>query len=341
MRRSSWQNLVVDVQNRDVRTARLNIGFTAASTLIFGFENLAIFWIGAKIVIASQGISATPFTVGMLLAYIGYKNQFCSRMSSLINYSIDLRMLSLHAERLADILGSIPEPLEKSVKSLVLKGPSIEFRNVSFRYSDGEPWVLRNASFQIQSGESVAIVGPSGSGKTTLVKILLGVLPPTEGEVFFGGLSVSQIGIKNMRQLIGTVMQDDSLLTGTIEDNICCFDPDFDQKKIKECSVLANVHLDIIRMPMGYQTLVGSLGTGFSGGQKQRILIARALYKQPAALVLDEATSYLDVTAERRIISAINNLELTRLLIAHRPETISAAQRVLELRGGHLHERSI
>ena len=337
-RRARWQNLVVDVQNRDVRTARMNIAFSTANTFIFGIENLLVFGLGARMVMNGQSSTSALFTVGMLLAYIAYKGQFTGRIGALINYSVDLRMLGLHAERLADIALTPPERDNPAATGLDACMPShdlahlpasVELRNVSFRYGDGEPWILRNADFVVAEGQSVAVTGASGCGKTTLLKILLGLLAPTEGEVLFGGMAVRQLGMANVRRQLGTVMQEDVLLTGSLLDNIAFFDSPADPQRARACAAMAQVHDDIARMPMGYQTLVGDLGSGLSGGQKQRLLLARALYKQPRVLALDEATSHLDVVNERAVTHALAQLRLTRIVIAHRPETISGAQRVV------------
>lgn len=208
----------------------------------------------------------------------------------------------------------------------------------SYRYAEGEPWVLRHASFKIEAGESVAVTGPSGAGKTTLLKILLGILKPSEGEVLYGGMPLRQLGLANVRRQIGTVMQEDALLTGSLADNICFFDVQPDQARIEACAKLAQLHEDIGRMPMGYQTLVGDLGSGLSGGQKQRLLLARALYKQPRVLALDEATSHLDLGNERAVTAALARMRLTCLIIAHRPETIAGAQRVVQIKEGQVME---
>ena len=342
-RRARWQNLVVDVQNRDVRTARMNIGFGTANTFIFGVENLLVFWLGAKMVMAGQTGQASLFTIGMLFAYISYKGQFTGRVSALINYGVELKMLSLHAERLADIALAAPEQDHPKAKGLDANRPphdlthltpSLELRNVSFRYAEGEPWILRNASFTVHAGQSVAVTGSSGCGKTTLLKIMLGLLPPDEGEVLYGGVPVRQLGMANVRRQLGTVMQEDVLLTGSLADNISFFDVQPDQARAEACARLAQIHAEIVKMPMGYQTLVGDLGAGLSGGQKQRLLLARALYKQPRVLALDEATSHLDTANERVVTQALAQMRLTRLVIAHRPETIIGAQRVVQIRDG-------
>lgn len=337
-RRARWQNLIVEVQNRDIKTARMNIWYACANTLIFGIENLVIFWLGARMVIHGQTGVAGGISVGMLFAFLSYKGQFTGRVAGLINYTVQLRMLSLHTERLGDIVltererdtedGNIP------YNDLEHLEPSIELRNVSFRYATGEPWVLKDVNLTIRSGESVAITGPSGAGKTTLLKIALGLQQPTEGEVRYGGIPIRQLGLANVRKKIGTVMQDDALLSGSLTDNVTFFDTLPDRERVEQCARLANLHEEIVRMPMGFHTLVGDLGTGLSGGQKQRLLLARALYKQPKILALDEATSHLDVDNEKLITEALKRMDVTRMIIAHRPETIKGAQRIIKIKDG-------
>ncbi|MFG6417307.1 peptidase domain-containing ABC transporter [Roseateles sp. DC23W] len=333
-RRARWQNLLVEVQNRDLRTARMSMAFGTANTFLFGFENLLVLWLGAKLIMkqmVSGGADGAGLTIGMLFAFISYKTQFSTRISALINYAVDLKMLGLHAERLADICLERPEKDDVPENVLAHLEPSIELRNVSFRYGENEPWILKDINLTIHAGESVAVVGTSGSGKTTLLKIALGLLKPDEGQVLFGGQQVSQVGLQNFRRQVGTVMQEDVLLTGTLADNIAFFDIHPDPAHIQACAVMAQLHDDICRMPMGYETLVGDLGTGLSGGQKQRLLLARALYKRPRILALDEATSHLDLVNERAVTAAVSHMRLTRLVIAHRPETIAGAQRVVQL----------
>ena len=340
-RRARWQNLLVEVQNRDVRTAKMGIGFSTANTMVSGVENLLVFWIGAGLVMQTgtpAGGTVSPFTIGMLFAFISYKGQFTGRVSALINYAVEIKMLSLHAERLGDIVLEKPEKDDVPTSDLAHLAPSIELRNVSFRYGEGEPWILKDTNLLLNAGESLAIVGPSGCGKTTLLKVLLGLLGPLEGEVLYGGIPVKHLGLQNYRRVIGTVMQEDVLLAGSIADNISFFDVQPDMQRINHCATLAAVHEDIAKMPMGYQTLVGDMGSSLSGGQKQRVLLARALYKQPRVLALDEATSHLDIANERRVNEALSAMPLTRIIAAHRPETIAAAQRVVGLGGGKVLE---
>jgi ATP-binding cassette subfamily B protein RaxB len=332
-RKSRWQSLMVEVMNRDFQTAKLNMGFNVARSLIFGLENLCVFWLGAKIILSTQANvhNTSIFTVGMLLAFISYKMQFTGRFSALINQGIELKMLNLHRDRLADIVLTPPEqdtPYgNMPANDLAHLPASLELRNVSFRYSDFEPWLLQNLNLRIQAGEHVAITGASGCGKTTLLKILLGLVAPTHGTVLYGGVPVSQLGVSNVRRKIGVVMQEDALLTGSIADNIAFFDLAPNQQRIEACAHLAEIHHDIARMPMAYHSLVGELGSGLSGGQKQRLLLARALYAQPAVLALDEATSHLDMLNEQAVSQTLSHLNLTRIVIAHRPETIARADR--------------
>jgi ATP-binding cassette subfamily B protein RaxB len=328
-RRARWLNLVVDAANQDVVVQKLALAFRSANGLVFGVERVAIVWIGSLAVLDSA------FSVGMLFAFVSYKEQFSSRVGGLIDKMIDLRMLGLQAERLADIVLTPPEQDAPALLADAIE-PSVELRNVSFRYSDTEPFVLVDCSFSVRAGECVAIVGASGGGKTTLVKVLLGLLAPTDGKVLAGGVDIQKMGIERYRKLVGTVMQDDQLFAGSIGDNISFFDPGARPEDIERVARLAAVHDEIAAMPMAYNTLIGDMGTALSGGQRQRILLARALYKEPRILFLDEATSALDVNKERAVNDAVRSLNLTRIIIAHRPETIASAERVIVLQAGRV-----
>jgi ATP-binding cassette subfamily B protein RaxB len=209
-------------------------------------------------------------------------------------------------------------------------------RDVTFAHSDTEAPVLRHLNLTIEPGESVAIVGPSGCGKTTLLKLILGIHAPQSGELRVGERRLSDLGLTAWRDQVGTVMQDDELLSGSVADNISFFDPAADRAWVVECARVAAVHDEIEAMPMGYHTLIGEKGGSLSGGQKQRLLLARALYKRPRILLLDEATSALDVEHERRVNQQIRQLDLTRVIVAHRPETIASASRVVVLHDGRI-----
>jgi ATP-binding cassette, subfamily B, bacterial CvaB/MchF/RaxB len=332
-RHSRFMNLVVDAMNADIVVRRLELMLSVAHRGLFGLERVTVVWVGAVLVLEHQ------LSVGMLFAFVAYKEQFSQRVAGLIDKWAELAMLKVQGERLADIVLAEPEAAGLSataVGAAADKVPRIELREVSFRYSNSEPEVLRRISMSIEPGESVAIVGPSGCGKTTLIKLMLGILRPQEGEVQVGGRPLPHLGTAAWRALVGTVMQDEPLFAGSVADNICFFDPRPDMAWIAECARRAAVHDEIAALPMGYHTLIGDMGTTLSGGQKQRVLLARALYKRPAILFLDEATSALDVDRERLVNHAVRQLRLTRVIVAHRPETIASADRVISLDGGEV-----
>ncbi len=337
-RQARFMNVVVDATNALVATKKIDLVLATAHRLLFGLERIAVVWLGALLVLDRS------FSIGMLFAFIAFKEQFAVRVSGLIDKAVDLRMLSLQAERLADIVLAAPEPAAEGVDAVPLRsqhgdgeGGRLEVRGLGFRYADGEPDVLSGLDLVVQAGESVAIVGPSGCGKTTLLKLLLGVHEPHEGEIRVDGVDLRRLGLARWRDRIGTVMQDDVLFAGSVADNIAFFDVDADFDRIEECARLASVHDEIEALPMGYHTPVGSLGASLSGGQQQRLLLARALYKRPQFLFLDEATSALDVDRERLVNQAVRRLSLTRIIVAHRPETIASADRVIVLQHGAAH----
>ena len=332
MRRSTYLNLMQDTVNQDLRLARFGLGFSSASQLIFGVERIAVIWIGA--VLALQNV----FSVGMLVAYLAYKDQFAQRVSGLIDKWVEFRMLRLHGERLADIVLAEPEHDDGLITQTRegTMGARLEVNGLSFRYAEGEPWVLSDCNFTIEDGESVAIVGASGCGKTTLVKLLLGLLAPTRGSIALDGWAIDRLGHRHYRQMVGAVMQDDQLFAGSIAENIAFGDDGYDQHGVEDAAHLASIHDEIVAMPMGYHSLIGDMGTTLSGGQKQRVILARALYRKPRILFLDEATSHLDVEREHLVNEAIRSMKLTRIIIAHRPETIASADRVLVMQGGRI-----
>ena len=330
-RQARFMNVVVDAMNATVATRKIDILLTTSHKLVFGLERVAVIWVGALLVMQQN------FTVGMLFAFIAFKEQFATRVSGLIDKGVELSMLKLQGERLADIVLAAPEddaPRTPEARNLE---PRLELRDVAFRYADGEPEVLSGLTLVIEPGESVAIVGPSGCGKTTLLKVMLGMHAPDTGEITVGGVGLARIGLARWRDMIGSVMQDEPLFAGSIADNICFFDVEPDFAWIEECARLASVNEEIEALPMSYHTLIGSMGATLSGGQKQRILLARALYKRPRFLFLDEATSSLDVDRERLVNQAVAQLQLTRVIVAHRPETIASADRVIVLQQGAAH----
>ena len=331
-RLGAWQSLMVADVNARLRIEKLEIFYRLARRTLSGLFTLLLLWMGARDVVAG-GMS-----VGMLLAFLAYRNEFDGRCTELVNKWIDLRMLGLDAQRLADIVLTPVEATARTVapRSAVAKDCSVALDGVHFRYAESSPEILGGVTLYIPAGQSVAIAGPSGCGKTTLANLLLGVYTPTQGRIRIGSMPLEQFGIEHWRSQVGTVMQDDVLFAGSIADNISFFDGKPEQDWVEHCARLASVHEDIARMPMGYQSLVGDMGTTLSGGQKQRILLARAFYRRPRVLLLDEATSHLDTDREADIGRAIAGLKVTRIVIAHRLQTLASVDRVVELSGGRI-----
>ncbi|MDO4906697.1 peptidase domain-containing ABC transporter [Neisseria sp.] len=326
-RHSSWMTLFVDTVNTDLTKQKLTNIFDFANKLLFGIEGILIIYLGADKILAGG------FTVGALTAFWAYKNQFEERVGELVDQYIKIRMLGLHAERLADIV--LTETETEKTKEIYV--PEVEgdidiaVEDVSFRYSDTEPYILKNISLHIRQGESVAFTGSSGCGKTTLMNILIGNLAPESGKVLVNGHDIHKLSPRFIRGLSGTVTQDDVLFAGSIAENICFFDETPDQQKIMQCAAMAQIHEDIMQMTMGYETLIGDMGNALSGGQKQRIILARALYREPKILFLDEATSHLDMENERAINENLKRLNITKIMVAHRRETIESADRVVDM----------
>jgi ATP-binding cassette subfamily B protein RaxB len=330
-RRIGWVNALADQFNAELRIARLSISYQGAQSLLFGTERVIVIWMAALAVLDGR------FSVGMLFAFLAYKEQFSQRIAALVDKLSDLQMLRLHADRVADIVLTEPEQDEQDVEIDPQRiAPAIEVRGLAFRYGVGEPWVIKDLDLDVPAGQCLAITGPSGCGKTTLIKLLLGLLSPVEGEIRVGGIPLKRLGLTNYRRMLGTVMQEDQLFAGTIADNIAFFDPSPDLERVESCARAAAVHGEIAAMPMGYGTLVGDIGSTLSGGQRQRVLLARALYRQPRLLVLDEATSHLDSGNEQLVNAAIRQIALTRIIVAHRSETIAMAQRVVVLDQGRV-----
>jgi ATP-binding cassette, subfamily B, bacterial CvaB/MchF/RaxB len=322
-RESQWLNRYAGVINATVRLGRAKILFTTLNEAIFGLENIVTIYIAVWIALSGQ------LTIGMIFAIVAYKRNFMEKTVSLIEKLLDYRVLELHLERLSDIALSTPERGHDQPRGYArsILG-RIEVRNVWFRYAETEPFVLEDVSFTVEPGALVTIMGPSGGGKTTLVKIMLGLLEPTSGEVLIDSIPLSTIGAQTYREQVGAVMQEDQLLSGSIADNICFFDPEYDQDRMIECARLAGLHDEIMAMPMTYNSLIGDMGSSLSGGQKQRVLLARALYRQPKLLFLDEGTAHLDTEKEREVNENLRRLAMTRVNIAHRPGLSAAANQV-------------
>ncbi|GGA51684.1 peptidase domain-containing ABC transporter [Hafnia psychrotolerans] len=327
LRVSTFANETVESTNKGITTQKLSIGFNTLQSIISGVGKIVLIWLAASQVLDGN------FTSGMLIAFISFSDQFISRSAGLINALIEFKMLRLHGERISDIV--LTEKEQDMESRMVLPKDhgaiKLDIRNLSFSYSKTDTAIFTDFNLSIKADESVAIIGPSGQGKTTLAKLLLGLLKPDSGTLCVNDIEHVKLGLTHYRDLIGSVMQSDILFAGSIMDNISFFDADLDRHHVENVARIAQIHEDIMAMPMGYNSMVGDMGSSLSGGQVQRVILARALYRKPRILILDEATSHLDVARESAINAAIKHMAITRIIIAHRPETILSADRIIQI----------
>ncbi len=325
-RESMWLNHYAASLNANIKLNKFSIIFAAVNQTVFPIATVLIIWLGA------QEIMASLFSIGMLYAFFSYQNQFKEKISTLIETIIEFKLAGVDLERVSDILHAEPEP---GVNGFFDTRDSIQgeisVKNLSYRYSENEPYIFEHLNFKIITGETVVIVGASGCGKSTLLKVILGLITPDKGDVYYDGKKLSQLDKSMLRSQTAAVMQEDCLVAGSIAENIAFSDPHIDLDRVIKVAKMTVIHDEISQMPMAYNSLVGDMGTTLSGGQKQRLFLARALYVNPKILFLDEASSHLDVDTEKLINATIKQLPITRIIIAHRKETIDLADRVIDL----------
>ena len=300
-------------------------------TTLLALANIMVIWLAVTLAMRGQ------FTPGMIFAYLSYKMQFLAAGIEVVDKYSGFRELDSHLERLGDIIEANDDAVfeAEDVPGVALKG-GIELRNIAYRYGPDAPYVLEDVSLAVEPGESVAIAGSSGGGKSTLAQILLGLHRPSSGSILIDGVELSAFGHRNYFRQVSAVLQDEGLFSGTVLENIALFSQQVDLKLVEECARAAAIHEEIASWPMGYNTMVGDMGIAVSSGQRQRILLARALYSRPKILVLDESTAHLDRNYERQVNEAIRKLGITRIIFAHRQETIASADRILILQGGRI-----
>lgn len=326
MRLSTWRNSLVDALNGDISVERLQIKYRVINQLLTHLEYIGVVALGAALVLKNE------LSLGMLFAFLGFRQLFVNKCSSFIFQLFEYRLITIQLDRLNDIMSQEPEALpEVPITHASSICGALELQEITFQYNSILPPVFQNLSLQIRPGEKIAIVGASGCGKSTLLKVMMGLLEPVSGQILFDGMPLKEFGVKNYRLLVASVMQEDALLSGSIIDNITFFDEKIDLDYARHVAQLACIDDVIRQLPMGYETRVGDMGSTLSGGQKQRILLARALYKKPKILFLDEATSHLDQDNEQRINQALASLNMTQIIVAHRKETIAMAERVITL----------
>jgi ATP-binding cassette subfamily B protein RaxB len=325
-REGQWLNRYADKVNASMARSRAKIVYDAMNQAIFGAENIISIYLAISMVLDGN------LSVGTIFAFLAYKVNFATKSATLVEKILDFRLLDLHLERIADVaLSKIESGQNDPSPAFASIIGKIELRNVSFRYAETERFILQEINLTIDAGQFITVQGPSGGGKTTLMKIMLGLLEPTGGEILIDGVPLSAIGVRSYREQVGAVMQDDQLMSGTVADNISFGDTGMDMAWVVQCAQMARVHEEILRMPMGYNSLIGDMGSSLSGGQKQRVLLARALYKRPRILFLDEGTAHLDVEVERQINQQLRQLDITRISVAHRADIMAGADGIVQI----------
>ena len=324
-----WENALVGVLNAGRRLSCQRTTVTTIASAISALEWAAVLAVGVL------GVGFKPVTTGVLFGFLAYRGVFRERLSTVVENLWSWQTVSVHLRRLDDLMLAEAEP--QGERLLPLEGAGhLKLENVSFRYAPTEPPVLDNVSLEIPPGACVGIVGPSGSGKSTLIKLILGLEKPQQGAILLDGVPLEGAHRQVWREHFGTVMQDDTLLAGSISENIAFFDSLIDMDRVRAAANAAAVHEEIDAMPMEYGTLVGDMGVQVSGGQRQRILIARALYREPRIILFDEGTANLDADSERKIAGVLTNLAPTRIIVAHRSHLLEAADIVYEIRDGQV-----
>jgi ABC-type bacteriocin/lantibiotic exporter with double-glycine peptidase domain len=327
-----WSNLYVDELNVALDRGRLSARVDAMGSLLTAGSPLGILLLGALQVMAGT------ITLGEMLAINSLAIGLLMPLSTMVNSALQLQLLSSYMDRIDDVLRTPPEQSGKDVARAPRLTGRVTLQNVSFRYGDNLPFVVRDVSVDIRPGMTVAIVGRSGCGKSTLARMIAGLYRPTEGRVTFDGHDLLRLELKSLRRQIGVVFQSPSLFAGSIRSAIGLSDPGATLDKIVESARLAAVDDDIRAMPMGYDTILSDGGASMSGGQRQRVALARALVHKPALLILDEATSALDSETERRVIKNLEDLRCTRIVLAHRLSTIVNADLILVMEAGEVVE---
>lgn len=333
-READWINRFAETVRTTQASAIAHLGVGSVQGVAEAVTQIAVIYVGAAMVMKGD------LSVGVLFAFMAYRLQFQARAQGLFEAFVNWKLLDLHSDRVADIALTAPEEgLEDSGAGLMEMRGEIDLDQVGFRYAPQDAFVFQGVSARIEAGESVAITGPSGAGKSTLMKVVVGLYSASQGEIRIDGLPLKAWGARNIRRQLGVVLQDDELLAGSIAENVAFFSETIDMERVWEALAAAELDEEIRAMPMRAESFVGDMGGALSGGQKQRLLLARALYRKPKILILDEATSHLDLEKERAVNANIRALSITRIIIAHRPETIASADRVLMLKGGRLTER--
>jgi ATP-binding cassette, subfamily B, bacterial len=328
-----WSNLFFDQLNISIKRSYITAIIGAAISTLRSFSSLSLLWLGATQVLNGS------ISIGTMFALNTLATSFLSPLSSLVTSSQQLQLVHSHLERIADITETEPEQDIQTVQQPPKLSGSIQLKQVSFRYAPDTPLVLNAINLTIHAGQKVAIVGRTGSGKSTLGRLLLGLYLPTEGTISYDGIPLHTLNYQEVRRQFGVVLQDSSVFSGSVLHNITLNNPDMGLEKATQAAEMAAIHDDIVQMPMGYETFVSEGGSALSGGQRQRLALARAFASSPAIMLLDEATSNLDVITEQKVEASLQKLACTQIIIAHRLSTIRNADLILVMEQGAIVER--
>lgn len=324
-----WRRLFQDELNVSVKREFIDSVVSAVTSFVSLLAPVLLLWFGASAVLSGS------LELGTMLALTSIGGMLLSPIGSLVRSARHLQETGAHLERIADVLDERVESEQFGADELPDLTDAISLDGVSYRYSANTDWVIRDIDLSISPGEHLAIAGRTGSGKSTLAGVLCGLYQPAKGVVRVGQADRSSFRVEQYRQHFGVVPQDPTLIGGSVRDNIL-MGRDFPEHQVVAAAMLAEIHEDIMCLPMQYETLVGEGGDSISGGQRQRIAIARAVIGQPSILVFDEATSSLDPVTERRIHENLGRLDCSRVVISHRLSTLAHADRVVALESGRI-----
>jgi ATP-binding cassette, subfamily B, bacterial CvaB/MchF/RaxB len=330
-RASAWAGANAESLSR-TRDIQVFAGFMSAGRSAFSSVELVAVT-GWGVWLVQKG----DISLGTLFAVLALRQIVQDRIYPLIEKAFDFDILRARMHRLRDITWARKDA-EHEIPQEPIQVPFGEIRvtDLTFRYEMTGPLIVDNLQVDIRPGEFLAIKGLSGAGKSTFIKLLAGLLRPDSGEVHIDGVRLTPAHMESYRASLGIVLQDDTLFSGTVLDNITAFDLDADFLRAEKAARFAEIHDDIAGMPMGYFSLIGDMGSSLSGGQKQRLLLARALYRAPKILLLDEGTANLDPAREFAVISNLRALGVTIVSVAHRSRTLEMADRVMEFASGRL-----
>jgi ATP-binding cassette subfamily B protein len=328
-----WKDLLAKEIESSTQHGRYLAGVDGIIAVLRTFSPIFLLWLGGKLVLDGS------MSLGTMLALNALAAAFLQPLASVVMSAQRLQLAGAYLERMADIMHAKPEQDFESVIPAPNLSGRVELRNVSFRYDAHSPNVLQGISLFIDAGQKIALVGRTGSGKSTLAKMLLGLYTPTEGEILYDAIPLKTMNIRTVRAQWGTALQNSFIFGSSLKDNIAFHKPQIRAEDLTRAANIAAIHEDIVQMPMRYETRIDEGGDSLSSGQRQRIAIARAVAHRPPLLVLDEATSHLDVVTEGIVDRNLDNLSCTRIVIAHRMSTIRNADLIVVMDNGRIVEQ--